>query len=255
MAHRLLFRCVMKLQLALGLALFSSVSACTDKGAAAETRGRVADSAGGTVSLASRPYRVTTLSAVGSVRGSVNPGGPALVWVDEITSGKPVGEIRRRTVTIENGKFVPEIQDVPVGTTINIFTKDRADHSATFMRGGEQVAQVRTMDAGQVVPSETIASRAGVVEARMMNPPGAKAYIAAFDHPYHAVADESGAFRIDSLPPGTYTIKMWRAGMSEPESQRVVVGAGGAGQVTFGAPPAPPADTTQPLTAPDTLRR
>jgi hypothetical protein len=175
----------------------------------------------------------------------VNPGGEALLWIDDVAAGKPIGEIRRRTVTIENGKFVPAIQDVPVGTTINVFTRDRMGHSATFMRGGESVAEIRTMDAGQVVPSEAIASRAGVVEAKMITPPGATAYIAAFDHPYHAVTNESGAFRIDSLPPGTYTIKMWRPGMSEPESQRVAISAGGVGQVTFGVAPAPDSSATQ----------
>ena len=228
----------MKLKPALALALFSSVSACTENGASAATRGRITDSSGGTVSLASRPYRVTTLSAVGAVAGQVNPGGEALVWVDDVTAGKPVGEVLRRTVTIENGRFVPVIQDVPVGTTINVFTRDRIGHSATFRRGAESVAEIRTMDAGQVVPSEAIASRAGVVEAKMLNPPGATAYIAAFDHPYHAVTTAAGAFRIDSLPPGTYTIKMWRPGMAEPASQRVAVAAGGIGQVTFGVAPA-----------------
>jgi len=69
----------------------------------------------------------------------------------------------------------------------------------------------------------------------MSNPGGGTAYIAAFDHPYHAVTSPDGAFRIDSLPPGTYTIKMWRAGMVEPLSQRVVVTTGGVGQVNFGA--------------------
>ena len=225
----------MKLKLVVAVTLFSSVSACTEDGASAETRGRVDDSSGGTVSLASKPYRVTTLAAVGAIAGQVIPGGEVLVWVDDIAAGKPVGEIRRRTVTIENGKFVPGIQDVPVGTTINVFTRDRMGHSATFMRGAESVAVIRTMDAGQVVPSEAIASRAGVVEAKMASPPGATAYIAAFDHPYHAVTSESGAFRIDSLPPGTYTIRMWRPGMAEPESQRVTVSAGGTGQVSFGA--------------------
>ena len=237
----------MKLQLALCLALFSSVSACNENGASA--RGRVIDSNGGTVSLASRPYRVTALSAVGSVSGRVNPAGEALVWVDDIAAGKPLGEIRRRTITIENGQFVPSIQDVPVGTTINVFTRDRAGHAAVFMRAGEQVAEVRTMDAGQVVPSETIASRAGVVEARMTQPAGATAHIAAFDHPYHAVTAADGSFRMDSLPPGTYTIKMWRAGMPEPLSQRVVIAAGGVGQVTFGTP----TDTTTAITASDSL--
>lgn len=226
----------MKLQLTLALVLFSSVSGCTENGASASSRGRMSDSTGGTVSLASRPYRVTTLSSVGSVSGKVNPGGEVLVWVDGITAGKPLGEIRRRTITIDNGQFVPRIQDVPVGTTINVFTRDRAAHDATFMRGGEQVALVRTTDAGQVVPSEGIASTAGVVEVRLGNPSGATAHIAAFDHPYHAVTAPDGSFRMDSLPPGTYTIKMWRAGMPEAATQRVVITPGGVGQVTFGAP-------------------
>ena len=225
----------MKARFALTLALFSSVSGCTEDGASAAGRDRVSDSSGGTVSLASRPYRVTSLSAVGSVSGKVNSEGEALVWVDDISAGKPVGEILRRTVTIENGQFVPKIQDVPVGTTINVFTRDRVGHSATVMRGGEQVATVRTMDAGQVVPLESVADRAGVVEMRMGEQGGATGHIAAFDHPYHAVTNSAGVFKIDSLPPGTYTIKMWRAGMPEPLAQRVVVTSGGVGQVNFGA--------------------
>lgn len=239
----------MKLQLALGFALFSSIAACTEKGASAASR---ADSSGGTVSLASRPYRVTRLSAVGSVAGTVHPAGEALVWVDGITGGKSVGEILRRTITIENGQFTPLIQDVPVGTTINVFSRDRAGQSTTFSRGAELVAEVRTMDAGQVVPAEAIASRAGIVEARMTNPTGARAYIAAFDHPYHAVTSASGAFRIDSLPPGTYTIKVWRAGMAEPLTQRVAVSSGGVGQATFGAAPD---SSAVPITPSDTLPR
>ena len=210
------------------------------------------------MSLASRPYRVTALSAVGSVAGKVNSEGEALVWVDDIAAGKPVGEILRRTVTIENGQFVPKIQDVPVGTTINVFTRDRAGHSAAIMRGGEQVATLRTMDAGQVVPLETVADRAGVVEMKMSES-GAAAYIAAFDHPYHAVTNASGAFRIDSLPPGTYTIKMWRSGMPEPLTQRVVVSAGGVGQVSFGAEPdsavVDSSASPAPVTPTDTLKR
>lgn len=248
----------MKAKLALTLALFSSVVACTENGASAAARGRVTDSSGGTVSLASRPYRATTLSAAGSIAGTVNPAGEALVWVDDIASGKPIGEIRRRTVTIENGQFVPKIQDVPVGTTINLLTRDRAGHLATFMRGGEQVAEVRTTDAGQVVPLETIASRAGLVEVKMAAAGGATGHIAAFDHPYHAVTTADGSFRIDSLPPGTYTIKMWRAGMAEPSTQRVVVTGGGVGQVNFGV--AAPTDsvvtdTAAPVTPTDTLKR
>jgi hypothetical protein len=248
---------MMKLQLAFGLALLSSVSACSDGDGAA--RARVTDSSGGTVSLASRSYRATTLASVGAIAGRINPADEALVWVDDVSIGKPIGEIRRRTITIENSQFVPRIQDVPVGTTINVFTRDRAGHSARFTRGAEQIAEIRTMDAGQVVPSEAIASRAGIVEARMKSAGGATAYIAAFDHPYHAVTGSDGAFRIDSLPPGTYTIKVWRPGMTEPLAQRVVVLAGGVGQVSFGVQMSStdftPSDSAPEQTPPSKLKK
>lgn len=241
-------------KLFLAVTLLSSVSACNEDNASAATRGRATDSSDGVVALASQPYRATTLSAVGRVAGQVYPGGETLVWIDGISTGKPLGEIRRYTVTIENGRFVPGIQDVPVGSTINIFTRDRVGHSATFMRGEESVAVIRTMDAGQVVPSESIASRAGVVEAKMDNPPGATAYIAAFDHPYHTVTDQSGVFRIDSLPPGTYTIKMWRSGMPQPDSQRVAISAGGVGQIAFGDISQSQGQSQSPLNPSDSLR-
>lgn len=35
------------------------------------------------------------------------------------------------------------------------------------------------------------------------------AYIGVFDHPYFAVTDETGAFELTSLPPGTYELTVW----------------------------------------------
>jgi hypothetical protein len=93
------------------------------------------------------------------------------------------------------------------------------------------VERIRTVDAGQVVPSEKIAGAPGIVEVRCPEHPWARAYIAVFDHPYFAVTDERGAFKIDSLPAGTYTVKVWHEGIDKPVEQRVVIQPGGVGRL------------------------
>jgi hypothetical protein len=37
-------------------------------------------------------------------------------------------------------------------------------------------------------------------------------YVHAFDHPYYAVTDASGHYRIDNVPPGTYRLHVWHEG-------------------------------------------
>ncbi len=44
-----------------------------------------------------------------------------------------------------------------------------------------------------------------------------RGYVFIFDHPYAAVTDERGAFTMDSLPPGDYTLKVWHEGFGIQE--------------------------------------
>jgi hypothetical protein len=262
----------MKLKLliaALAFPLLSSLSACSE-GAGAEAgkaRGRIVDSAGGTVALGIRKlsYRPSA-PGPGSVSGAVRLQGEApdsvvavakdaevcgdsahvhevvarngllenaLVWVDGITAGKPLPQLRRQTLTIDKCRFEPRIMGVVTGSTINVFSNDRVEHGPRFYREGasDPVAEIQTVDAGQVVPSEKIASAPGIVEVRCHEHPFARAYIAVFDHPYFAVTDEHGAFEIDGLPAGTYTVKVWHERLAKPVEQRVVVGPGGSGKL------------------------
>jgi hypothetical protein len=229
------------------------------------------DSSGGTVALglsSAGTYRPIALASSGSIAGKItvqaadtNPPEPStldtisasprdrlncvqatqespdagntLVWVEGVDAGKPLSDVRRGTLSIEGCRFEPRLMAVAAGTTINLFSADRATYTTRFFREGtsEPVAVAHTVDAGQVVPSEKIASAAGLVEARRTEQQWARAYVAVFDHPYFAVADASGNFRIDSLPPGTYTVKIWHEGMTNPSEQRVTVSAGGTGRL------------------------
>jgi hypothetical protein len=258
----------MKLSVLAGILLIGSLPGCSGRTDAMNAK-RVEDSSAGTVALgldSARTYRPMAVSAAGSVggtvtlqaastdssvpvgRGSQVCGGSAavtdaeansaslagvLVWVDGINAGKPTSGVRRETVVIENCRFVPRLLAVNAGSTINFFSRDPLTQTSRFYREGsdEPLDEVRTMDAGQVVPSEKIARLPGMVEARGVQHAWSRGYIAVFDHPYFAITDESGAFTIDSLPPGTYTVKLWHERMAAPMEQRVVVTSGGRGRL------------------------
>jgi plastocyanin len=258
----------MKLQVLAGIFLLSSLTGCSDRSEAA-VRDSTVDSAGGTVALglgSKSGYQPTSVSANGAIGGTISlqsvppdsmvavtrdarvcgdsasltevrTSGTSLanvlVWVDGIASGKPLDESRRATVEIEKCRFVPRMIAVNVGTTINFLSRDRVTHTSRFYRenAGAPVDVIYTVDEGQVVPSEKIASKPGIVEARHVQHPWTRGYIAVFDHPYHAITDDQGQFTIDSLAPGTYTVKVWHEGMAAPSEQRVVVAAGGVGRL------------------------
>ena len=40
--------------------------------------------------------------------------------------------------------------------------------------------------------------------------PWMKSYVSVFDHPYFAVTDENGNYKIDNIPPGTYNVIAWQ---------------------------------------------
>lgn len=258
----------LKFKLVAVFLLLSSLPGCSDRGEGSRGR-KVADSSGGTVVLGLNPkraYRAASLSASGAINGSVTLGGVprdsvvsvtsdpkvcgdsanvmetessggslanALVWVEGVATGKPLPELRRETLTIEHCRLEPRVMTVVSGSTINVLSRDRAVHDTRFYREGvaEPVERIHTVDAGQVVPSERIASAPGIVEVRCAQHPWARAYIAVFDHPYFAVTDAKGAFKIDSLPPGTYTVKVWHEQLAKPMEQRLVVGPGGVGRL------------------------
>ena len=51
------------------------------------------------------------------------------------------------------------------------------------------------------------------------------AYVIAFDHPYHAVTGEDGAFTITDVPAGTYTLSIWHERLPA-QTLEVTVAAG-----------------------------
>jgi len=57
----------------------------------------------------------------------------------------------------------------------------------------------------------------GFIQIRSNTHNWIRGYIFIFDHPYAAVTDAEGAFEMDGLPPGEYTLKAWHEGFGLQE--------------------------------------
>jgi hypothetical protein len=110
-----------------------------------------------------------------------------------------------------------------------VFNDDKSIHKLAFIEAssGDTLQKMEFFNDGQVVASEVLAKKAGIVEVRRQQHPWTRAYLAVFDHPYYAVTETDGKFKIDSLPPGQYTVNIWHEGMKQPLSQKVQIAANG----------------------------
>lgn len=156
-----------------------------------------------------------------------------IVWIANVPTGKPYPVEKRGDLASDDCVLDPPVQAAMVGTTFNVFNDDKEIHRFVFLPHGtnDTLAVMPFFNAGQVVASERLAKAPGVVDVRCARHPWMHSYIAVFNHPYFAVTDDKGAFAIDSLPPGNYTMKIWREGMPAPKSQTVQVAANGTATV------------------------
>ena len=106
-------------------------------------------------------------------------------------------------------QFVPRVLAVRVGTSVEMPNSDRLLHNVFSFRDG------KIFDLGlyPVGASQTVKfDQPGLSRIFCNIHPTMAAYVLAVDSDYFAVSDAQGRFTIASVPPGTYTYHVWRAG-------------------------------------------
>jgi hypothetical protein len=187
--------------------------------------------------IAPDAYQVTKDQAVcgKTAPGVVNTSGKSggfgntVVWIADVKTGKPLPIDKREELSSERCLLEPRVQAAVVGTTFNVFNDDKLLHRLVFldMDTHDTLTVMPFFNVGQVVATERLAKKSGIVEVRCVQHPWTRGYIVVFDHPYFDVTDADGRFKIDSLPPGTYRVMAWHEGMSKPFAQQVQVWPGG----------------------------
>ncbi len=151
----------------------------------------------------------------------------AVVWLADVTSGKPLGATRRHELTLDRCQLLPRALAVGAGGTLNVHGRDPLSLRlrATAWPAGDARATWRLTDAGQVVPDDRVLAEPGALEVRGESLPWVRAWVLVFDHPYFAPTTDAGRFTLDSVPPGRYTLVAWHPRLGRVE-QPVTVAAG-----------------------------
>lgn len=107
-------------------------------------------------------------------------------------------------------QYVPHVIAIDVGQKLTITNDDQTSHNIHPMpkAGGNQ--EWNKSQLGGAAPIEVSYNAPEVaVPVKCNVHPWMHAYIAVVKGPY-AVTDDSGAFKLDNVPPGTYTLTAWQ---------------------------------------------
>jgi plastocyanin len=134
----------------------------------------------------------------------------SVVYLDAAPQGAFEEHARARAVMDQhNETFVPYVLAVAVGTTVDFTNSDRTYHNVFSL------SRVRRFDLGRYAGGESKSvrfDRPGVVRVFCEIHSHMSAFILVFAHRFFATTDSDGRYRIDNIPPGTYTIVAWNDG-------------------------------------------
>jgi len=132
----------------------------------------------------------------------------------------------RAVLNQRNQAFVPYVLAIRAGTTVDFPNRDRTYHNVFSF------SKPRRFDLGRYAQGQSKSvsfDEAGVVRAFCEIHSHMSAFILVFAHRYFATTDGEGRYRIDDVPPGTYTAVAWNDG--EPRETRTVRVPEGGGPV------------------------
>jgi len=139
-------------------------------------------------------------------------------------------EQARAVMDQRNETFVPYVMAVSVGTVVDFTNSDRTYHNVFSL------SKAKRFDLGRYARGQSKAvrfDRPGVVRVFCEIHSHMSAFILVFAHRFFAVTDGEGRYRIENVPPGTYTIVAWNDGETR-ETRTVRVGEeGGAVEQDF----------------------
>lgn len=141
---------------------------------------------------------------------------------EQIEPGRAVMDQRNET-------FVPHVLAITTGTTVDFPNSDHIYHNVFSLSKGSRFDLGR-YEAGH---SKSVRfDRPGIVRVFCEIHSHMNAFIVVFSHRFFATTDMDGRYRIDSVPPGNYSLIAWNEGVAS-EPRTVVVPDGGASEIDF----------------------
>jgi plastocyanin len=150
--------------------------------------------------------------------GDVSPGGPrdlpdlrrGVVYLESAPQKAfEERESPRAVMDQKNETFVPHVLAVMTGTVVDFPNSDKTYHNV-FSLSKPKRFDLGRYAAGRSKPVRF--DRPGLVRVFCDIHSHMNAFILVFNHPFFDVTEVDGRFRLDNVPPGTYTVAGWYEG-------------------------------------------
>lgn len=169
---------------------------------------------------------LTLAASAGSISGKVSGvTGESVVYVDTI-AGKTFPAPTAKPVIDQKGlMFTPHIVAVQQGTTVEFLNSDKVAHNVFWPSVGGN--KKLTHNLGTWPQGEKRAFKfdnPGAVPLLCNVHPEMAGYIVVAPTPYFATTDKSGAYKIENVPDGSYTVTAWHEGTKNQSKPVAVAG-------------------------------
>lgn len=129
-----------------------------------------------------------------------------------------------------NETFVPHVLAVSAGTIVDFPNNDSTYHNVFSL------SKTKRFDLGRYARGHSKSvrfDRPGIVRVFCDIHSHMSAFVLVFGHRYFATTDTDGTYRIDNIPPGTYTVAAWHEGDVRDTRTIVVPQQGGVVEQDF----------------------
>ncbi len=141
-----------------------------------------------------------------------------LVYLADISFGKQYaslgGVLEQRGCT-----FSPHMQlAAPIGVVLQVANQDSRAHELTLRPvgdGSDRRDAAMDISLSSMKVKDVPLVYAGIYEVTGQNNPAGIAWVVVPRHPYYAITDAEGRFRMDDVPPGEYTLVAWHEAVAD----------------------------------------
>src|ERR1700761_1604227 len=137
----------------------------------------------------------------------------AVIWLKPLQSGSaPAVSAGKFTLLQKNKMFTPHLLVVPVGSSVAFPNADPFFHNVFSLFDGKRF-DLGLYEAGST--RSVVFSRVGVSYIFCNIHSEMSAVVIALDTPFFSAADEGGLFRMQDVPDGDYTLRVWVEGQPQ----------------------------------------
>jgi plastocyanin len=140
------------------------------------------------------------------------------------------GSERRVRMDQRNETFVPHVLAVSAGTVVDFPNNDPTYHNVFSL------SRVKPFDLGRYAAGRSksvLFDRPGIVRVFCDIHSHMNAWILVFAHRFFALTDDAGRYRIEGIPPGTYTVRVWNEAVATESQTTTLAGGTPAVELNF----------------------